>query len=163
MGRPDPPALSLAAACKARVTLLRVVPHVPLAAAFDPTFPMWSTNMIPDVEATKQLEADVAKEMNELAARLRDQSKLSIDAAVAVSDQAASAIVEFARGHAIDMIALSTHGRGATRMLLGSVADKVLRSADVPVLLQRSTGAADDSDWLTSGSLADELPAIAGI
>ena len=158
-----PAALSLAAACKARVTLLRVVPHVPLAAAFDPTFPMWSTNMIPDVEATKQLEADVAKEMNELAARLRDQSKLSIDAAVAVSDQAASAIVEFARGHAIDMIALSTHGRGATRMLLGSVADKVLRSADVPVLLQRSTGAADDSDWLTSGSLADELPAIAGI
>ena len=37
-----------------------------------------------------------------------------------------------------DVIALETHGRGGlARLLVGSVADKVLRSASVPVLIHR--------------------------
>jgi len=39
-----------------------------------------------------------------------------------------------------DLIAMATHGRtGATRVLLGSVAEDVLRHADVPVFLLRQT------------------------
>lgn len=39
----------------------------------------------------------------------------------------------------IDMIVMGTHGRtGLDRILLGSVAEKVVRSADVPVLTVRS-------------------------
>jgi nucleotide-binding universal stress UspA family protein len=50
----------------------------------------------------------------------------------------ASAILEYAREHAVDVIAIATHGRsGLARVLLGSVADAVLRSAEVPVLLFR--------------------------
>ncbi|MFI5230000.1 MAG: universal stress protein [Gemmatimonadales bacterium] len=156
-----PLAEALAAACKARLTVLSVVPHVPLAAAFDPTFPIWSATMIPDVEATKQLERDVAKQMNELAARLRDRTKLSVDAVVVVSDDTAAAVVDFIRGHDIDAVALSTHGRGASRLLLGSVADKVVRSTGVPVLLQRSSGASAAVDWVTADGIAEQLPAIA--
>ena len=36
----------------------------------------------------------------------------------------------------VDMVALATHGyRGLSRLFLGSVADKVIRSAQVPVLV----------------------------
>lgn len=38
-----------------------------------------------------------------------------------------------------DLIAIATHGRGGLgKLMLGSVADKVLRSATTPVLMIRS-------------------------
>jgi nucleotide-binding universal stress UspA family protein len=50
----------------------------------------------------------------------------------------AGAILEYTREHAVDVIAIATHGRGGlARALLGSVADAVLRGAGVPVLLFR--------------------------
>lgn len=39
----------------------------------------------------------------------------------------------------IDVIAMSTHGRGMSRLFLGSVADKVLRGSELPMLLYRPT------------------------
>lgn len=49
-----------------------------------------------------------------------------------------AAILAYARDHAADMIAMETHGRGGlTRLLLGSVTEKVLRGAAVPVLVHR--------------------------
>jgi nucleotide-binding universal stress UspA family protein len=40
-----------------------------------------------------------------------------------------------------DLIVMGTHGRhGLSRMLLGSVADKVVRASTVPVLTVRATG-----------------------
>lgn len=47
-------------------------------------------------------------------------------------------IVEYADSAAIDLIVMGTHGRtGLSHFLLGSVAEKVLRQASVPVLLVR--------------------------
>ncbi len=47
-----------------------------------------------------------------------------------------TAIAEVAAREQVDLLAMSTHGRGAIgRFLLGSVADKVLRTSTVPVLL----------------------------
>jgi nucleotide-binding universal stress UspA family protein len=44
-------------------------------------------------------------------------------------------IVNWARDKAADLIVMSTHGRsGLPRMILGSVTEKVLRSAACPVL-----------------------------
>jgi nucleotide-binding universal stress UspA family protein len=46
------------------------------------------------------------------------------------------AIVDFATAGKYDLIAMATHGRGgAARVLLGSVADKVMRSSPMPTLL----------------------------
>ena len=51
----------------------------------------------------------------------------------------AAKIIEVSRLHDIDLIAMSTHGRsGIGRWLLGSVAEKVVRHSDIPVLLLRS-------------------------
>jgi nucleotide-binding universal stress UspA family protein len=50
----------------------------------------------------------------------------------------ADAIVRFARGHHVDLIVMGTHGRaGLPRMLLGSVAERVLRLAPCPVMTVR--------------------------
>jgi nucleotide-binding universal stress UspA family protein len=49
--------------------------------------------------------------------------------------QPAPAILEYAEERECDLIALATHGYGVlARLVLGSVADKVIRSTDVPVL-----------------------------
>jgi nucleotide-binding universal stress UspA family protein len=45
----------------------------------------------------------------------------------------------YAGSHDIDLIAIGSHGRkGLDRLLIGSVADKVVRGAKVPVLIIRS-------------------------
>ncbi len=55
----------------------------------------------------------------------------------------ALSILDYARDHAVDLIALETHGHsGAARLVLGSVADKIVRGAGVPVLLHRPQGTA---------------------
>jgi nucleotide-binding universal stress UspA family protein len=47
-------------------------------------------------------------------------------------------IVEFAEREGCDLVVMSTHGRGGIdRLLLGSVAEKVVRSANVPVMTVR--------------------------
>ena len=52
-------------------------------------------------------------------------------------------IVDYARNHADDMIVIGTHGRGGvSHLLLGSVAEKVVRSAPCPVLTVRAASAA---------------------
>jgi nucleotide-binding universal stress UspA family protein len=57
---------------------------------------------------------------------------------VAVDWPPAVAILADADANGIDLIALETRGRGGlAKMFLGSVADKVVRGATVPVLLQR--------------------------
>jgi universal stress protein A len=52
----------------------------------------------------------------------------------------ANAIVDYARTHGIDLIVIGTHGRGGiAHLLLGSVAERVLRVAPCPVLTVRAT------------------------
>lgn len=54
----------------------------------------------------------------------------------------AEQIVAAAREAGADLIAMSTHGRGGLgRLIFGSVAEAVLREAEIPVLLMRTTEA----------------------
>jgi nucleotide-binding universal stress UspA family protein len=47
-------------------------------------------------------------------------------------------IINYVRGEGADLVVMSTHGRtGLARFLFGSVANKVMQSLDVPVLLVR--------------------------
>lgn len=53
---------------------------------------------------------------------------------------AAEEILNFANNEQIDMIIMGTHGRkGIDRILFGSVAEKVVKAANVPVLTLRPT------------------------
>ncbi len=73
--------------------------------------------------------------------RVRDmvvRRGIAVEARALAHVSPAGAILEEAATHGCDLIALATHGRGAAaRMLLGSVADKVIRGCSVPVLVQR--------------------------
>lgn len=56
-----------------------------------------------------------------------------------VEGDAGAAILDVARDEKVDMIVLSTHGRsGFTRLLMGSVAEYVVRHATCPVLTLRA-------------------------
>ena len=59
--------------------------------------------------------------------------------AVRISASPANAIVEYARSINADVIVVGTHGRdGVSRLLMGSVAEHVVRHAPCPVLVVRT-------------------------
>lgn len=61
-----------------------------------------------------------------------------VDVRVVEETHAARAILEQANSLGTDLLAVSTHGRGGlARLFLGSVADKLVRGATVPLLVHR--------------------------
>jgi len=80
-------------------------------------------------EHKQRLEEFVAKNVADIGANLKMRK-------VVDSGQAYGPIVERAETEQIDLIVMSSHGRsGLSRMLIGSVTDKVLRMAPCPVLV----------------------------
>ncbi len=58
-----------------------------------------------------------------------------------LTGKAAGSIAEYVTKNEVDLIVIATHGRsGVSRWVWGSVADRVLRSACVPVLMVRAPG-----------------------
>ena len=84
------------------------------------------------------------QQLDGVAARVRDEGT-DVDVHVVVEMSVAQTILEFARTHGVDLIAMSTHGRGVSRLLVGSVADKVLRGGDLPLLAYRPPGAEQET------------------
>jgi nucleotide-binding universal stress UspA family protein len=53
----------------------------------------------------------------------------------------ADSLADYTEKNDIDLIIMATHGRsGITRWVRGSIADKILRSSNVPVLMVRAPG-----------------------
>jgi nucleotide-binding universal stress UspA family protein len=51
----------------------------------------------------------------------------------------AAAIVDYAKTNRVDLVVLGTHGRGAlAHLFMGSVAERVVRTAPCPVLAVRN-------------------------
>jgi nucleotide-binding universal stress UspA family protein len=77
------------------------------------------------------------KYLEQVAQRLRADGAM-VQTRVPVHEQPATAILEEAAAVGADLIALETHGRGSlSRLLLGSVSDKVVRGSSLPVLVCR--------------------------
>ena len=91
-------------------------------------------------QATQGLRGKAQEYLDGVAARLKMQG-IKVQTQVALGQSPATTILEMAERLGVDLIALETHGRrGLSRLLLGSVADKVLRGASTPVLIHRSSG-----------------------
>jgi len=89
--------------------------------------------------ATPILPPDMNEAMRAAERELEEQGKpfegLDVTVRVVSGQSVSEVITEFAQEHETDLIALSTHGRsGVRRMILGSVAEGVLRHANTPVL-----------------------------
>jgi nucleotide-binding universal stress UspA family protein len=132
-----PGAIDIARATGARVTLLQVVMPVPLMVAYDAAMPLAYAPVVPDQEATEQVIADSRAALAKVADRMRSESGLTVESQVVQGDRIGDRIAEYAKAHGADLIAMSTRTRGAARFFLGSVADKVLRSTELPMLLYR--------------------------
>lgn len=64
--------------------------------------------------------------------------KINVDSVI-LEGEAASQIVEYARKEDVGLIVMSTHGHsGITRWALGSVADRILRATEKPLVLVRA-------------------------
>jgi len=89
-------------------------------------------------EMQQEIEAAARKRLDE-ALIDSDGSGPRTKAVVMTSSSPAYAIVDYARDHAVDLIVMGTHGRGAlAHLVMGSVAERVVRLASCPVLTVRS-------------------------
>jgi len=137
------PAVALAGAMKAEITLLCVVQQL-TPASYDPESSRRSgirPALLEQLQEIDRKESTHAQQyLDQVAHQLRDSS-LVVNTRVVSHVRPATAIIEDASDHGADLIALATHGRGGLkRLFVGSVADKVLRGAATPVLVRRPVG-----------------------
>jgi universal stress protein A len=120
-------AAELADKLRAELTVLYVVPDLTLAMP---------DAVMPVPVATPDMD-DLVKSANESLTKLIADKKMAATGVVRIGSAAAE-IVDAAKEAAIDLIVIGTHGRGGlAHLLLGSVAEKVVRSAPCPVLTVR--------------------------
>ena len=86
----------------------------------------------PDLQ--KNLEAAATHDLEKLITE-DDRKTLPMVPVVRTAVNIAAEIVDYAKANAIDLIVTGTHGRGAVKhLLMGSVAERVVRTAACPVL-----------------------------
>jgi nucleotide-binding universal stress UspA family protein len=135
-----PRAVELGRFLGADFTLMRVVKPVatvvPVGDAGTLGFEVRA--MAERVETLQQKLVTEAQDYLERLAKPLRESGLTVVTRVDVAEQPATAVLRDAVPAVIDVVALETHGRrGLSRLFLGSVADKVIRGAHVPVLVHR--------------------------
>ncbi len=135
-----PPALELASCLKSKITLLRVV-HSPnfLAAAGSDFAELY-------IIFREDMQQEAANYIQEKQSALQAEG-YQVSSRIVEGDSVADIILNTADELAVDTIVMSTHGRGGlSRFVFGSVADKVLQHAKVPLLLIRAQNAKEEND-----------------
>lgn len=123
------PALALAQP-DARVALVRMA--APPSAVTSPFMPH-AVRITHDELERRKAEADAY--LQGVLGRYAGRG-LDLHAETVVDYHAARAILNYADEYNVDLIAMSTHGRGPVkRLVLGSATDKVVRATAVPVLV----------------------------
>jgi len=99
------------------------------------------TELVPDSGTFNlyvALEGAGETAVEDIAVRARDAGVESVESSIE-QGRPHRAILEYADEHAVDLVVMGTHGRtGIERYLLGSVAEKVVRTCPVPVLTVRT-------------------------
>jgi nucleotide-binding universal stress UspA family protein len=93
--------------------------------------------MVPDPKATEFVLSEARQYIEKVADRLAKQGVRATEQCVELGDRLAPTLLDLAKTRDIDLVALSTHGRGVTRLVVGSVADKLLRGSTLPLLVSR--------------------------
>lgn len=127
--------------------LVRVVNPVPLPVV-DYLDAALATSISQDAEATDELVSGAHEYLTETARRLEHAGAPPVRVKVAIAPGAGAAIADTARRWRADLVAITSHGRGASRLVMGSVADKVLRGTACSVLLMRKLRATRGADRL---------------
>ena len=133
------PAVRLGRLTGSGYTLLRVIKPVPPVA-----LPTGSPFIDGEAEYILNRIDEIEEQLTEALAYLEGVARplraegLRVATKVALEERPGVAILHEAVSAPVDLIAIETHGRhGLPRLLLGSVADKVIRGTTVPVLVHR--------------------------
>lgn len=128
-------ATRIARATGAALSLIRIVPPpLPLSSPYLP-------HVITETEQALEAGREEATAYLESMANRLQKDGLEVPTEVGVGVSAASGILRHAEQEKVDLIVITTHARGGLpRLVLGSVADKIVRAAHVPVLVTRATG-----------------------
>ena len=125
------PAKELATRLPASITLFqmsRII--VPYAEAS-----MLGVTTVNYAQWNEDVKTVVENELSTLEKKLREEN-LTVTHRVTVGTDAASEIIEAGKKVGADLVVMSTHGAsGLSKWVLGSVAEKVLRNSDIPLLL----------------------------
>jgi nucleotide-binding universal stress UspA family protein len=146
-----PRVLELATLEEAEIVLLNVL--IPQSHAqkgiVDPSLPWWDK----DISLAQVYLSYVAN-------RLRDRG-VAVTTDIVIAENVASAIGDFASRERADVIAIATHGRGGlARMLRGSVADAIMHSGRLSMLVFKPDMAAEKKTTrFADGIQADLIPA----
>lgn len=101
-------------------------------------------------EMQRDLDRAARRELDKLVTE-DDTKTLRVVPALESAANAAAAIVVYAGTHEIDLIVVGTHGRGVVKhLIMGSVAERVVRTAPCPVLAVR----AHERDFIAPDALA---------
>ena len=142
-------AVTFARLSGARMTLVEAVPPVYAVSGTGE-----APDVAPDVKAVESARNETARYLEHIAGGLRADN-IDVEVGVLTHWQAAHAIIDYASDHGVDLIAMATHGRGAwSRWVVGSVADKVLRGCQIPVLVLRPSDAVAGADLDAGGQSA---------
>ena len=123
-------AFALAQTFGAKVSLLHVIePPTYPAEGYAPT---WGATLLEDLERSARVE---------LANLLPGAEAAHVDVArLVVMGNPYREIVQTAEAEKVDLIVMATHGRtGLSHLVMGSVAERVVRTASCPVLTVRPT------------------------
>jgi nucleotide-binding universal stress UspA family protein len=138
-------AAALATTLKASVHLVHVLEE-PFVAGGE-----WDLYVGDAQEVRERLYADVRSRLSAIAVSLEKRG-LSVTTEIQ-SGSASEGIINSARAAGADLIVMSTHGRsGLPHLLLGSVAERVIRGAHCPVLAVRES--LRDQDTAIEGTTA---------
>lgn len=117
-------AKSIAENFQAALHVLHVEEDIPIGD------PMLTASALADIHET----AEAAPARISASFTAEERSRLKLITAV-VRGSPHDAILDYAKEHGIELIVLGTHGRGMVeRLLLGSVAERIVRHAPCPVL-----------------------------
>lgn len=93
------------------------------------------------VAAVPQLQADLeqaARHQLEATVTDDDRREMGATTALVTGETTSHAIIDYAAESGIDLIVIGTHGRrGLSHVVMGSVAEKIVRTAPCPVLTVR--------------------------
>jgi nucleotide-binding universal stress UspA family protein len=120
-----------------KMVLIRVFAEpgfIGLAVPGFPGVPVETQGMVKQIQKEEQESKQYLKTVAE---RLEKQRGLAAECVTALG-AAGETIVKYAEDNKVELIALATHGRsGPGRVIMGSVADHILRHAHLPILLIR--------------------------
>jgi nucleotide-binding universal stress UspA family protein len=136
------PVITLAALDGGCIHLVRVLEQVVL-----PEYPFaYVTPRLESAEEFDDRKRQATEYLENLAVHIRARDGIGDVSTEVVVDQAVpTAVLDAAKGRSADLVAIATHGRGASRLVIGSVADKLMRGTASSVLMVRPSTEARDT------------------